>query len=416
MITTVLLVIASRSEFYDVILRDYWCVLINHINRTEKYSNYKIFLVFGKTYGIFPELDSIKENIILAPYPEEMIPGILNKTLYAMEFIKNIKYDLLIRTNVSSFWILDKLTIQLNNLLKTNPDFYKGHLYDGPVKPTHERRKCRGSFFINGAAIYLSKTSVDYILDNLDKLIYNYIDDVALGHLLNWIKSNNNFSRYTVLDRISINSTKKLYNLKFSNQYHIRIANHLYSNNNRLYYYSTYYQYLIQIFYPNSIIKDKPLTIIKDTINIYNNIYTNNIYFTKNVRYMIDIIDLYTLITDKLQVLNFDSKGNKQINLKLIIESPSNYITICIPENYKLIITFSKKFKLNKCIYGTDMVNYNVTNILNKQNNCIKLFNIYNKLFGDPFKNTKKKLKITFFNDVKQINMKVTFNKYLYLY
>ena len=196
MITTVLLVIASRSEFYDVILRDYWYVLINHINRTEKYSNYKIFLVFGKTYGIFPELDSIKENIILAPYPEEMIPGILNKTLYAMEFIKNIKYDLLIRTNVSSFWILDKLTIQLNNLLKTNPDFYKGHLYDGPVKPTHERRKCRGSFFINGAAIYLSKTSVDYILDNLDKLIYNYIDDVALGHLLNWIKSNNLHQTY----------------------------------------------------------------------------------------------------------------------------------------------------------------------------------------------------------------------------
>ena len=161
----IMLVIANETNdnCYNDFLNEYWIKFINYVNHNS--SNIKIFLLFGEK----PTNTNIGDsNILISNTKECLKPGILQKTIYAFEYC-NITYNYkhILRTNLSSFLILDNL-ISLNHNLNDNG------LYGG----------LRFAWGIGGSGIWLSRDVVTYIILNKDKLKYKFIDDVAIGYLL----------------------------------------------------------------------------------------------------------------------------------------------------------------------------------------------------------------------------------------
>ena len=161
----IILVIANETNdnCYNDFLNEYWIKFINYVN--YKSSNIKIFLLFGEK----PTNTNIGDsNILISNTKECLKPGILQKTIYAFEYC-NITYNYkhILRTNLSSFLILDNL-ISLNHNLSDNG------LYGG----------LRFGWGIGGSGMWLSNDVITYIILNKDKLNYRKIDDVAIGYLL----------------------------------------------------------------------------------------------------------------------------------------------------------------------------------------------------------------------------------------
>ena len=140
-------------------IKNYWIPFINYIKQHKLYI--KVFLLFGQQLKNI-QIDS--DDIIIANTGEGYIPQILKKTIFAFEYVyNNYNYKHLIRTNLSSFFISNKLLELSNNLKEKN-------IYTGR----------NGNKFV----FWLSKDVLLYVIENKNKLQYNIIDDVAIGNLL----------------------------------------------------------------------------------------------------------------------------------------------------------------------------------------------------------------------------------------
>ena len=219
----VILVIASINgrwgEAYINYINYFWVKFINHIN--DNNINIKVFLLFGEN----PDkelLNLSSENMIISNIEENYKPGILKKTIHAFDYV-NKKYDYkhILRTNLSSFFIIDKL-IELNNKIPTKKVYYGC----GP-KQMH----C-------GAAIWFSRDVIEYILLNKKKLMYNKIDDWAFAILMKssefWyknmgltkeqIKTPRYDIQYNALLHFERNFPKIIKKLEKRNYYHVRVV------------------------------------------------------------------------------------------------------------------------------------------------------------------------------------------------
>jgi hypothetical protein len=155
---------------------------------TEKY--YKKFENVTTIYYKFDKDISDKYkmegNLLKIKGTESYLPGILDKTLKAMEYVVNNKYDCdyLVRSNISTivdFELLDKE-------LTKKPIEYGGGLINelkmidkngGIVDETYFGLK-----YVSGTAIVFSKNTLDQVIANRDKINYKIIDDVAIGLLM----------------------------------------------------------------------------------------------------------------------------------------------------------------------------------------------------------------------------------------
>ena len=209
----VISVIASRSKLYDEMVKIYWIPFINYVNKNHK--NIKIFLLYNSPISDF--LQPIKDNILIFNFKENIIPGVLQKTIESFEFIEsNIKYNKILRTNLSSFFIIDNLI----KLYETLPDH---NLYAG-ITGIH-----LGMKFVSGAGIWLSTDVIKYIIENKNNLNYRIIDDVSLSLLVSKMETTNrkyffkNLNRFDLIHgRYIPNQIIKIKNLQ---HYHIRIKN-----------------------------------------------------------------------------------------------------------------------------------------------------------------------------------------------
>lgn len=201
----ILLVIASRSDFYDKLILNHWIRYIKYVE--DKYENVKIYLIFGKNINI-DLFNSIRENILLLDEEECLIPGIFNKTIKAFDKI-NLSYDYkyIFRTNLSSFIRIDVLSEKINNV----PEIY------GVVG------NYNGINFVSGAGMLLSKENINYILSNKNKINDLLPDDVALSSLFK-INLNEENIRYDF-----INDTNILPD-NINDFYHFRIKNKIRDN------------------------------------------------------------------------------------------------------------------------------------------------------------------------------------------
>ncbi len=206
----ILLVIASRSDFYDKLILNHWVKYIKYVE--DNYENVKIYLIFGKDkFGQNTNIDifnSIRENILLLDTEDSLIPGIYNKTIKAFEKI-NLSYDYkyIFRTNLSSFIRINLLVQKINDI---------SSIYG--VMGNYN-----GINFVSGAGMLLTRENIDYILSNQNKINKNLPDDVALSSIFNINNismGTNNKLRYDF-----INNNINIYNCNIDNYYHFRIKN-----------------------------------------------------------------------------------------------------------------------------------------------------------------------------------------------
>ena len=202
----IILVIANNSGYYKQFIDNYWYPFINYVNKNH--NNIKIFLLFNNK----EECKDLSDNcpVIINPNnkPETLIPGVLEKTFYGLKYIqKNFIYKHVLRTNMSSFFIIKK-TLEISKNLP--PD----NVYAGVLSKKFN--------FISGAGFWMSCDTVQYILDNEENLNYNIIDDVAIGNLMKK-KKKINLSRYDCPPLLIFNRSKIMDDIIKNKHYHIRM-------------------------------------------------------------------------------------------------------------------------------------------------------------------------------------------------
>lgn len=229
----IILVIASRGEIYDKIIKYYWIKFIKFINYLK--NNLKIFLVFGDDVNT-DDFSEIDYNIIKSNTNENYIPGILEKTIFGFKYIdKNFDYDYIFRTNLSSFIYhknfqefikrlpSEKCYSGCKMILSKNDKYYK-FIED----------KDKDIVYVSGAGTILSEDLVKILVNESSKLNYKVIDDVAIGILLgDKVKVNCNDKvkciRYSIVRETKMLKEERInYHYKRilnSSQYHIRVCN-----------------------------------------------------------------------------------------------------------------------------------------------------------------------------------------------
>ena len=173
----VILVILSRSEIYDEVIKNYWKNILEYIQKNH--TNIKIFFTIGYDVEIDDLPKIIKDNIIISDKRETYTPGILYKTIYSLNYIHNyINYDFLFRTNLSSF-------LYLNNMIKYIKKLPEEKCYIGSKLVLDENSEyqkfipnVKNLEYISGAGIFFSPDIIQIILDNEKNLNYNLIDDL----------------------------------------------------------------------------------------------------------------------------------------------------------------------------------------------------------------------------------------------
>ena len=169
------LVLYSHSPEYDQmyeITRKYY----------SKFSNVKtIYYRFNpnisQEYELIADVLNIKGQ-------ESYVPGILDKTVKALDYInKNFTFDYLVRSNISTIIRFDALS---DELVKNPIQYGAGvkmilNALDPPAGIVDNTYI--GTIYGSGTAIIFSKDTVDKFLSKKESIHYNIIDDVAIGLL-----------------------------------------------------------------------------------------------------------------------------------------------------------------------------------------------------------------------------------------
>lgn len=170
------LVIASENSVYDM----NWAVWERVAANSP--CNVQVYLIISdmESTAEKPVIDEAK-NIIRVPQPETYIPGILKKTIDAMELVlgdKHRTFKYILRTNMSSLWYWPRVMAVLKALPTANA-------YAGIYVPfVNERYELLQTGFISGAGIILSRDVAQLLVDHSAELHWHLIDDVAIGLFL----------------------------------------------------------------------------------------------------------------------------------------------------------------------------------------------------------------------------------------
>ena len=184
----IILIISNKAPHYDQ-MKEIWKKYMN------KHINIKCYFIeFNNNIDKNIILDEIN-NTILIKGNESYIPGILDKTIKSIQYIisQNIEFNYILRTNLSTFVVLDKLY----NYLLNNPIDYGGPL--GIISNLPEYKKYidkideTNRFFPSGTGILMSKIVINKLLENIPD--YIFIDDLSIGFALS------RYFKFNVLER-----------------------------------------------------------------------------------------------------------------------------------------------------------------------------------------------------------------------
>jgi len=170
-ITFINLVLYSNDKEYDKMYE-----------LTKKYyssfSNVKtIYYVFNDTLTTEYQL---KDDILNIKGKETYIPGILDKTIQAFEYVNtHYKFDYMIRSNIST--IVD-FHLLLEYLQKT-PIMYGGGLKN-TITGDKNHPDLEGLIYASGTSIMFSKNTLTAFLDKKKHIRNDLIDDVSIGLLM----------------------------------------------------------------------------------------------------------------------------------------------------------------------------------------------------------------------------------------
>jgi hypothetical protein len=121
-----------------------------------------------------------ENNVLFVPCREEYL-SILNKTILGIKYIlENLDFDVLIRTNVSTYYQPKKLLHELNKP-RYKKDFAGGYIDRSSQKFLNTKKSFE---YISGTGIFLSK-NIAKVVSELDPKIYkNVFDDIAISNHL----------------------------------------------------------------------------------------------------------------------------------------------------------------------------------------------------------------------------------------
>jgi hypothetical protein len=158
----IVLVLANDNAEYNE-MQNLWRIYMNkHHHISSFFIKYKEDLI---------EDIVINDDVILIKGRESVIPGCLDKTVRSIEhLLKNMEFDFILRTNMSSVFDFKKVYGLLNEKLT-----YAGFI--GYYNKNQNK-------YVSGAGILLNKETCLYVTNNKQLLNYNIIDDVAIGELL----------------------------------------------------------------------------------------------------------------------------------------------------------------------------------------------------------------------------------------
>jgi hypothetical protein len=163
----ILLVLASdNTELY----RQFKQVYEHYIDSNP---NVKVLFVYGRDVSF-----DVKPYDLVYDVEENYYPGMITKTVRAFEHInRSYDYDFLVRTNLSTFWDINRLCKRLNRLPTTQcaSGTFRQCVYKGRRSPE----------YIAGVNLVVSRDVVQHFIDHQDRLIeWDLPEDWALSQLL----------------------------------------------------------------------------------------------------------------------------------------------------------------------------------------------------------------------------------------
>ena len=164
----VLVVISSRGPIYDQFMNIYWIPLMEYIRMNG--IPIKIILLFGKNQK-WDDLSIPSENLFVSEANDSLVPGILYKTVECFKDIETkYNYKHVIRTNLSSFFIID-------NLLKIQKRMGNSGICAGFIGYYDKNQFC------SGAGIWLTQDVLDTLIKMDLKSVETLPDDVAISNI-----------------------------------------------------------------------------------------------------------------------------------------------------------------------------------------------------------------------------------------
>ncbi len=126
-----------------------------------------------------PELETdctVSDHNVVVKYEESIVPGVYYKTLRAFELFttsdKKVEYDYILRCNITSFFLFDRLFKFLEKLPKTN-------VYSGNPHPSYYHIQ-----WASGAGYIMSKDVVEKVIQHQNEVDWKKEhDDPAVGYL-----------------------------------------------------------------------------------------------------------------------------------------------------------------------------------------------------------------------------------------
>jgi len=123
----------------------------------------------------------VKDDILYLPGKESYIPGVLSKTIDALQWIsERYEFDYIIRSNISTVINIPGVIAELS---KEKIDYGGGFV--GPLSTIGigygVKEEHIGTIYTSGTFIILSKEAVDTLLKTKGDIQYDVIDDVSFG-------------------------------------------------------------------------------------------------------------------------------------------------------------------------------------------------------------------------------------------
>ena len=209
----IILIIANDDNESYIEMQQIWRKYMNN------HSNIKSYFIKNKIDINEDIIVNQEENTIYVKNNENLIPGILQKTIKSFEYcLQKFEFDYIYRTNLSSFIDLNKAY----HFLENNKVDYGSCCLDIHID----------LHFASGCGFILSKKMVNILINNQNLINYKIIDDVAIGELLIDKLNYNifNISRYDVqnINDIIFNNDTHIFHFRCkSDDKHINTISYL---------------------------------------------------------------------------------------------------------------------------------------------------------------------------------------------
>ena len=169
---------------------------LNYLKHKFNNNNPTYYFVIFKDLGNKEYLVDDKNYMLYINGRETFVPGILDKTIKALDVIHNklkLEYDFIFRTNISTFIHFENTFSYLKNFADPKKEMF----YIGPLLRLQWLDRACGIFdkrywgtaYCAGTCIMMSYALVENIIINREKIHYNIIDDVSIGHYVSQVEN-----------------------------------------------------------------------------------------------------------------------------------------------------------------------------------------------------------------------------------